>query len=67
MQHNQLMLAGLEPPPLEAMLAALESALHDARLEPLWTLTRPFMYHITALARQLAEMVASDLACGALA
>ncbi|KAJ7199661.1 hypothetical protein GGX14DRAFT_699800 [Mycena pura] len=62
-QHDQLILAGPEPPPLEAMLAALESAPHS--LEALWTSTRPFMYHVTTLARQLVETVAGDFARGA--
>ncbi|KAJ7199650.1 hypothetical protein GGX14DRAFT_545037 [Mycena pura] len=64
-QHDQLILAGPEPPPLKAMLAALESAPHSAGLEALWTSTRPFMYHVTTLARQLAETVAGDFARGA--
>ncbi|KAJ7198089.1 hypothetical protein GGX14DRAFT_666854 [Mycena pura] len=56
MQHEQLMLAGPEPPPLEAMFAVLE--MHA--LTPL-----AIMYHVTALARQLAETVAGNFACGA--
>ncbi|KAJ7191105.1 hypothetical protein GGX14DRAFT_407414 [Mycena pura] len=54
MQHEQLMLAGPEPPPLEAMFAVLE--MHA--LTPL-----AIMYHVTALARQLAETVAGSTLC----
>nr|GAT48560.1 predicted protein [Mycena chlorophos] len=56
--NDQLLLAGPEPPPLDAQLSSLQKAAQN--LSVIWTSTRPFMYHVVTLARQLSETITGD-------
>ncbi|KAJ7074520.1 hypothetical protein C8F01DRAFT_1100739 [Mycena amicta] len=58
--NDQLLLAGPEPPPLEAILSSLQKSAQNPSLSLIWTITRPVMYHVITLARQLSETVAGD-------
>ncbi|KAJ7655805.1 hypothetical protein DFH06DRAFT_1200944 [Mycena polygramma] len=61
--HNdQLLICGPEPPSLESLLASLESSPHNSSLTSLWTSMKPYLFHVTSLARQLSETIAGDYA-----
>ncbi|KAF7290571.1 hypothetical protein MIND_01297200 [Mycena indigotica] len=57
---DQLLLAGPEPPPLEGILSSLQKSAQDPHYAIIWTTMRPFMYHVTTLARQLSETISGD-------
>ncbi|KAJ7058538.1 hypothetical protein C8F01DRAFT_1148495 [Mycena amicta] len=58
--HDQMLLSGPEPPPLDSFLASLEKLPKNANFSVLWTSIRTYLYHVTALARQLSETIAGD-------
>ncbi|KAJ6472669.1 hypothetical protein C8R47DRAFT_1145803 [Mycena vitilis] len=61
--HNdQLLICGPEPPSLEGLLASLESLPQNSSLNSLWTSMKPYLFHVTSLARQLSETIAGDYA-----
>ncbi|KAF7298460.1 hypothetical protein MKEN_01371100 [Mycena kentingensis (nom. inval.)] len=53
--NDQLLFCGPEPPTLEAILSSLQKSAQNPSLSLIWTTTRPFMYHVITLARQLSE------------
>ncbi|KAJ7115421.1 hypothetical protein C8R44DRAFT_880722 [Mycena epipterygia] len=57
---DQRMLAGTEDPSLEAFLASVEASVHKPGLSLLWSSMKPYMFHITCLARQLYETINGD-------
>ncbi|KAJ7115415.1 hypothetical protein C8R44DRAFT_223665 [Mycena epipterygia] len=58
---DQRMLCDPEPPSLEDLLASLETSQKPA-LSLLWSSMKPYMFHITCLARQLYETINGDYA-----
>ncbi|KAJ7115414.1 hypothetical protein C8R44DRAFT_223654 [Mycena epipterygia] len=59
---DQRMLSGPEPPSLEVLLASLEGSAQKPGLSLVWSSMRPYMFHITCLARQLYETINGDYA-----
>ncbi|KAJ7627965.1 hypothetical protein DFH06DRAFT_1304363 [Mycena polygramma] len=59
--HDQIMLAGPEPPPLDALLASVESSKKPG-LQVVWPSMNPFAFHVACLARQLSETINGDFA-----
>ncbi|KAJ6589264.1 hypothetical protein B0H19DRAFT_234778 [Mycena capillaripes] len=60
--NDQLLICGPEPPSLEDLLASLESSAQNSSLSSLWTSMKPYLFHVTSLARQLSETIAGDYA-----
>ncbi|KAF7368704.1 Zn(2)-C6 fungal-type domain-containing protein [Mycena venus] len=60
--QDQLLLSGPEPPSLETLLASLEHSANDSSLSFLWVSMRPYLFHVTSLARQLFDTIAGDFA-----
>ncbi|KAF7290522.1 Zn(2)-C6 fungal-type domain-containing protein [Mycena indigotica] len=58
--HDQMLLTGPVPPPLDAFLTSLEKTSKSTNSSVLWTSVRPFLYHVTNLSRQLSETIAGD-------
>ncbi|KAJ7347740.1 hypothetical protein DFH08DRAFT_152950 [Mycena albidolilacea] len=60
--QDQLLLAGPEPPSLEALLASLERSVDESNLSVLGASMRPYMFHVTSLSRQLYDTITGDFA-----
>ncbi|KAJ7820335.1 hypothetical protein B0H14DRAFT_3147137 [Mycena olivaceomarginata] len=60
--NDQLLICGPEPPPLESLLASVENSPQSSGLAVLWTSMKPYLFHVTYLARELSEKIAGDYA-----
>ncbi|KAF7342326.1 Zn(2)-C6 fungal-type domain-containing protein [Mycena venus] len=60
-QHDQLLLSGPEPVPLDSLLASVESSKKPG-LQVLWTSMKPYTFHVVCLARQLSETINGEYA-----
>ncbi|KAF7334474.1 Zn(2)-C6 fungal-type domain-containing protein [Mycena venus] len=60
--NDQLLICGPEPPSLESLLASVENSPQSSSLSVLWTSMKPYLFHVTDLARQLSEQIAGDYA-----
>ncbi|KAJ7186599.1 hypothetical protein C8R46DRAFT_1057526 [Mycena filopes] len=60
--HDQLLICGPEPAPLDNLLSSLENFPEASGLSLLWTSVQPYLFHVTNLARQLSETIAGDYA-----
>ncbi|KAJ6628179.1 hypothetical protein B0H10DRAFT_1991699 [Mycena sp. CBHHK59/15] len=60
-RDEQLLLCGVEPAPLEAVLASLEAPTRKSGTSVLFDCF-PYMFHVTCLARQLWETITGDRA-----
>ncbi|KAJ6555031.1 hypothetical protein DFH09DRAFT_1166154 [Mycena vulgaris] len=58
--NDQFLLCGPEPSSLEAFLASLEKASQKPGLSLLWSSMKPYLFHVTCLARQLSETINGD-------
>ncbi|KAK7042065.1 Zn(2)-C6 fungal-type domain-containing protein [Favolaschia claudopus] len=57
--HDQRHLCGSEPPPLETLLASLE-ATRKPGIQVVWASMKPFLFHVTNLARELHLEINGD-------
>ncbi|KAF8209202.1 hypothetical protein K438DRAFT_2066207 [Mycena galopus ATCC 62051] len=57
--HDQLLLSGPEPPALDAFLESLETSKKPG-LQLLWPSMKPYLFHVTCLARQLFLEINGD-------
>ncbi|KAJ6546718.1 hypothetical protein DFH09DRAFT_1320886 [Mycena vulgaris] len=55
--NDQFSLCGPEPSSLEAFLVSLEKATQKPGLSLLWSSMKPYLFHVTCLARQLSETI----------
>ncbi|KAJ7161210.1 hypothetical protein C8R46DRAFT_1353816 [Mycena filopes] len=63
--YDQLLLTGIGPPSLEIYVASVQSLVADrkqAKLQLLFTIVQPFLFHATELARKLYETITGDFA-----
>ncbi|KAF7342336.1 Zn(2)-C6 fungal-type domain-containing protein [Mycena venus] len=60
-QHDQLLLSGPEPAPLDSFLASLESSKKPG-LQVVWPSMKPYALHVVSLARQLSETINGEYA-----
>ncbi|KAJ7032417.1 hypothetical protein C8F04DRAFT_1261956 [Mycena alexandri] len=58
--QDQLLLCGPESPSLADMLASLEKATPDPDLTLLLTSSRPYLMHVTSLARELYDTITGE-------
>ncbi|KAF7303617.1 Zn(2)-C6 fungal-type domain-containing protein [Mycena indigotica] len=58
--EDQILLSGGEPTTLETLLASIEAAAHKPGVKPLYQAMKPYMFHVTCLARQLWQTVTGD-------
>ncbi|KAF7342315.1 Zn(2)-C6 fungal-type domain-containing protein [Mycena venus] len=54
--HDQLLLSGSEPAPLDSLLHSLESSKRSG-LQAVWPTMKPYTFHCVSLARQLSETI----------
>lgn len=57
---DQLLLSGLEPASAEALLASLDASVRPSDLIVLLLALRPYIFHVTCLARQLWDTITGD-------
>ncbi|KAJ7456113.1 hypothetical protein FB451DRAFT_1372994 [Mycena latifolia] len=57
---DQVLLTGPEPPAVEKLLASLESSSRTSGASLIFQSMRPYMFHVTCLARQLWETITGD-------
>ncbi|KAJ6562231.1 hypothetical protein B0H19DRAFT_1143874 [Mycena capillaripes] len=59
--HDQNLLSGPEPPPLDDMLQSLET-FKKPGLQVVWSSMNAYAFHVVCLARQLSETINGDFA-----
>ncbi|KAF7343909.1 Zn(2)-C6 fungal-type transcriptional factor [Mycena venus] len=62
--HDQLLITGRDPLSLQNLLVSLQSAMRERKEQPLipFTAIRPYLFHVTRLARDLYENITGDFA-----
>ncbi|KAK7018460.1 Zn(2)-C6 fungal-type domain-containing protein [Favolaschia claudopus] len=61
-QNDQLLICGPDPPALESLLTSIENSAQASGMSILWTSMKPYLLHVTSLARELSEKIAGDYA-----
>ncbi|KAJ7336277.1 hypothetical protein DFH08DRAFT_285472 [Mycena albidolilacea] len=62
--NDQLLMSGSEPPPLEQLLQSLQGMFQASKKvsSVIFSAIRPYMFHVTLLARDLYEKITGDYA-----
>ncbi|KAK7039737.1 Zn(2)-C6 fungal-type domain-containing protein [Favolaschia claudopus] len=62
-RQDQLLLCGKEPPSLENLISSLENSINSSDWSTFhWASLRPYLYHMTSLARQLHDTLTGEYA-----
>ncbi|KAK7017609.1 Zn(2)-C6 fungal-type domain-containing protein [Favolaschia claudopus] len=57
-----LLICGPDPPALEGLFTSIENSAQASGMSILWTSMKPYLLHVTSLARELSEKIAGDYA-----
>ncbi|KAF7343904.1 Zn(2)-C6 fungal-type transcriptional factor [Mycena venus] len=62
--HDQLLITGRDPLSLQNLFISLQSAMQEGKEQPVipFTAMRPYLFHVTRLARDLYEKITGDFA-----